>query len=510
LHINFPKAISVKEITDYDEVLFEEEAQGILAYIVEGAKEHLIELKEHGNFRLSAEQIQRIEQFLTESEALRFFVEEEIERKDGSDLESFDIAEAFIIFCNEREWTALTIRQIEGRLRDLMLEIHHSAYASKTRRAGDKKDEKERGGRGYKERGFQAEARRWRKERPRRRRKGPRRRRKGLPAGRRGSFQIRRRGSAVLKKMNSIEERIPRWLDAIPGAISGSGGHNQTFRVACQLFNGWALSESETVRWLERYNERCRPPWSSAELKHKASHAAKAKHSKPRGYLAKASASPKKFVPIQNPAEEQCRGCRAYSDILPYATQAENNERIISPRACVTSRKSSATSATFTGFSTQNEDKTAKRTATSATNAENTLSRQEGENLEKNRDIRDSSKTAPNRQEPETSKRTATSATTGLSPDQLTEARRIAGELVKLHKRGAVKDATDPEACFCATLLQTFGGTVVDAGDKPTEPPTKLTNEQKVRIPAGLRGRALADYLQRDLEDAIGAEYLEG
>jgi hypothetical protein len=59
-------------------------------------------------------------------------------------------------------------------------------------------------------------------------------------------------------------------------------------------------------------------------------------------------------------------------------------------------------------------------------------------------------------------------------------------------------------------LLQTFGGTVVDAGDKPTEPPTKLTNEQKVRIPAGLRGRALADYLQRDLEDAIGAEYLEG
>jgi hypothetical protein len=236
LHINFPKAISVKEITDYDEVLFEEEAQGILAYIVEGAKEHLIELKEHGNFRLSAEQIQRIEQFLTESEALRFFVEEEIERKDGSDLESFDIAEAFIIFCNEREWTALTIRQIEGRLRDLMLEIHHSAYASKTRRAGDKKDEKERGGRGYKERGFQAEARRWRKERPRRRRKGPRRRRKGLPAGRRGSFQIRRRGSAVLKKMNSIEERIPRWLDAIPGAISGSGGHNQTFRVACQLF----------------------------------------------------------------------------------------------------------------------------------------------------------------------------------------------------------------------------------------------------------------------------------
>jgi hypothetical protein len=39
------------------------------------------------------------------------------------------------------------------------------------------------------------------------------------------------------------------------------------------------------------------------------------------------------------------------------------------------------------------------------------------------------------------------------------EARRIAGELVKLHRDGAIKGADDPEAHFFASLLHTFGAT---------------------------------------------------
>jgi hypothetical protein len=70
-------------------------------------------------------------------------------RKEGHDLESFSIAEAFVNFCVAHEWAVLTTRQIELRLRDLMLEIHRSAYANRTRRAGDTAD-RPRGGRGYK------------------------------------------------------------------------------------------------------------------------------------------------------------------------------------------------------------------------------------------------------------------------------------------------------------------------------------------------------------------------
>jgi hypothetical protein len=103
----------------------------------------------------------------------------------------------------------------------------------------------------------------------------------------------------------TLEERIDAWLDAVPGAISGKGGHNQTFRVACRLYNGWGLCEADTLRWLQRYNEKCAPPWSLAELRHKAVSAAKAKHSMPRGHmLTSARMPPMKSVPIRRPAKD--------------------------------------------------------------------------------------------------------------------------------------------------------------------------------------------------------------
>ena len=94
-------------------------------------------------------------------------------------------------------------------------------------------------------------------------------------------------------------ERIARYLDATPAAVSGHGGHDQTFKVACSLYNGWALSQDETLAWLALYNERCQPPWSEHELCHKAAQAAKVEHKKPRGHLlgrratSRANASPK-------------------------------------------------------------------------------------------------------------------------------------------------------------------------------------------------------------------------
>ena len=81
------------------------------------------------------------------------------------------------------------------------------------------------------------------------------------------------------------QERIFRYLAACPPAISGSGGHNQTFALACSLYNGFALSEAETLEYLKMYNSRCRPEWSEAELAHKAQQAALAQHTKPRGHL---------------------------------------------------------------------------------------------------------------------------------------------------------------------------------------------------------------------------------
>ena len=81
------------------------------------------------------------------------------------------------------------------------------------------------------------------------------------------------------------QERIAKYLAAVPPAISGAGGHNQTFSVACSLYNGWNLSEEHTLAWLKVYNERCEPKWNDKELAHKAAEAARSAHNKPRGHL---------------------------------------------------------------------------------------------------------------------------------------------------------------------------------------------------------------------------------
>ena len=83
----------------------------------------------------------------------------------------------------------------------------------------------------------------------------------------------------------TTDERISKWLSAIPGAVSGQGGHNQTYSVACALVNGWALDGASALSWLTQYNSKCQPPWTEKELKHKIDQASTSSHTKPRGHL---------------------------------------------------------------------------------------------------------------------------------------------------------------------------------------------------------------------------------
>lgn len=87
------------------------------------------------------------------------------------------------------------------------------------------------------------------------------------------------------------EERICRYLAACPPAIEGQKGHTQTFMVACNLYNGFAMSRAELEHWLAQYNERCQPPWNERELAHKVEQAMNAQHSRPRGCLIEGNGS---------------------------------------------------------------------------------------------------------------------------------------------------------------------------------------------------------------------------
>jgi hypothetical protein len=85
--------------------------------------------------------------------------------------------------------------------------------------------------------------------------------------------------------MTSVE-RAERYLSVCDPAISGAGGHDTTFRIACALIHGFCVPPEEAYQLLrDYYNPRCQPPWNESELRHKVSSACTASTGKPRGHL---------------------------------------------------------------------------------------------------------------------------------------------------------------------------------------------------------------------------------
>jgi len=85
---------------------------------------------------------------------------------------------------------------------------------------------------------------------------------------------------------DSIERRALAYLQAMPTAISGQGGHNATYSAATVLVHGFGLSTEHAFGMLlAHYNLRCQPPWTEKELRHKVEDAAKKPHDRPFGWL---------------------------------------------------------------------------------------------------------------------------------------------------------------------------------------------------------------------------------
>ncbi len=94
----------------------------------------------------------------------------------------------------------------------------------------------------------------------------------------------------VVKRMfddSKIIERAIAYIDSMPAAISGAGGHNTAFAVANVLVHGFDLGQERSMSLFKaHYNDRCDPPWSDGEIAHKINSALTAgNHQHPRGYL---------------------------------------------------------------------------------------------------------------------------------------------------------------------------------------------------------------------------------
>ena len=96
---------------------------------------------------------------------------------------------------------------------------------------------------------------------------------------------------------DAVVERARKYVATMPGAVSGSGGHNVTFSVACRLVKGFDLSTVQALDVLSEWNATCNPPWSEHELRHKIESASKA--SGDSGYLR--NANPERYDAIRVP-----------------------------------------------------------------------------------------------------------------------------------------------------------------------------------------------------------------
>ena len=94
-----------------------------------------------------------------------------------------------------------------------------------------------------------------------------------------GSAENHRSKSDVINAVT----RATRYVDRIPGAVSGDHGHDATYHVACVLVEGFDLSVADATPIMRRWNATCDPQWSEDDLLYKL-HSADA-NAEDRGYL---------------------------------------------------------------------------------------------------------------------------------------------------------------------------------------------------------------------------------
>jgi hypothetical protein len=118
--------------------------------------------------------------------------------------------------------------------------------------------------------------------------------------------------------MLSISERATAYLERMPPAIAGSGGHAATFNAAAALVRGFAMSEADALPILTAWNQtHCLPLWSLPELRHKLKDASTS--SRPLGYLlnddgpSRDSTAPD----FENDAEKKARQRKAWPELKP-------------------------------------------------------------------------------------------------------------------------------------------------------------------------------------------------
>jgi len=138
LVVRYEKPPPTKRILDFDHVLLREEGSGILRWALAGFVKLQAEFAEIGDFSLTDAQRGRVDSLLAESDSLRLFVKERMERQEYGDVTTNEIGQAYSEFCADKGWNALPSAVVERTLPDIMLDVFHVTKSHSIERDGKK------------------------------------------------------------------------------------------------------------------------------------------------------------------------------------------------------------------------------------------------------------------------------------------------------------------------------------------------------------------------------------
>ena len=122
------------KIAGFGKQLIDEEGPGILNWMIEGAIKHVEELNATGNFRLTDTQKERVRKLLDQSDSVRLFVQECVNRQEGADLAVCELEEGYTAYCGVMGWRPLASNDLRKRLNRTMQDILHISQSHDIRR----------------------------------------------------------------------------------------------------------------------------------------------------------------------------------------------------------------------------------------------------------------------------------------------------------------------------------------------------------------------------------------
>jgi P4 family phage/plasmid primase-like protien len=123
-------------ILDFHVPLLRDEGSGIQRWALAGFVKLQAEFADTGDFALTDKQRERVDSLLAESDSLRCFIRERLQKSAYGDVTTSEISQAYAEYCADRSWNALPSSVVERTLPDLMLEMFQVTKSHSIERDG--------------------------------------------------------------------------------------------------------------------------------------------------------------------------------------------------------------------------------------------------------------------------------------------------------------------------------------------------------------------------------------